>query len=496
MKDKRVLGYRLATAVVLVLLAGLAPGGQRAPTLAQATEGGAVLGTPLGTALTYQGRLEKDGSPVDGTCNVRFKLWDGPQGGWQVGPTVTRTGVTLSEGRFTVGDVDFGAQFSGDARWLEVAVQCGADPGYTVLYPRQALTAAPAALSLALPVRAEGVSDGALVVVSNGGMGDGLRVESAGDDGLQVDAAGEDGLQVNAAGADGVLVSAAGSAGLRVNAAGTDGVYVHTAGNPSETIPEPLGRENGLEVAGAEGMGVYVGRADTDALYVRSAGYSGLYVSEAFSAGVFVNTTSYDGVWVDHAARFGMFADTAQEDHEWGFYTPDKIYAGSAQAVAGPSLLVAQNGEGSELRPGEVVAVCGAGAPLNGGDPPTPLVRRAGPGAAVAGIVYARFTAEEWAEPAEHGDPVESRTRLLWRSTEGPAAPGEYLLLVVLGPAQVWATAAAGPIAPGDLLAAADGGQAGRMGAEYRPGMVVGTAMDALDAGRGSGPIWVLVSPR
>jgi hypothetical protein len=34
------------------------------------------------------------------------------------------------------------------------------------------------------------------------------------------------------------------------------------------------------------------------------------------------------------------------------------------------------------------------------------------------------------------------------------------------------------------------------MGTEYRPGSLVGTAMQGLDAAQGSGLIWVLVNPR
>ncbi|GIV94152.1 MAG: hypothetical protein WHS83_06470 [Chloroflexus sp.] len=56
--------------------------------------------------------------------------------------------MTVSNGLFTV-TLDFGpGAFTGDARWLQIAVRCTGDSGYTALTPRQPLTAAPYALGL------------------------------------------------------------------------------------------------------------------------------------------------------------------------------------------------------------------------------------------------------------------------------------------------------------------------------------------------------------
>jgi hypothetical protein len=101
---------------------------------------------PLGTDFTYQGRLTgASGRPIGGPCDFSFSLWDDLVAGSQVGATLYAPGVSLRDGLFTV-SLDFGAAFDGTALWLEVAVKCGADPGYTTLTPRQALAAAPNAL--------------------------------------------------------------------------------------------------------------------------------------------------------------------------------------------------------------------------------------------------------------------------------------------------------------------------------------------------------------
>jgi len=105
------------------------------------------LATPLGTAFTYQGQLDQSGSPYTGACDFQFSLWDAASGGTQIGSTQTQTGVTVTDGLFTV-SLDFGSSvFTGDARWLGLAVRCPAGSGsYTALSPRQALAATPYAL--------------------------------------------------------------------------------------------------------------------------------------------------------------------------------------------------------------------------------------------------------------------------------------------------------------------------------------------------------------
>ena len=105
-----------------------------------------LLASPMGTAFTYQGRLVKDGNPVNDTCDLQFSLYDAASGGSQVGTTQTKTNVSVSEGLF-IAQLDFGGSaFQGDARWLQIAVKCSGDGDYTTLSPRQALTAAPYAL--------------------------------------------------------------------------------------------------------------------------------------------------------------------------------------------------------------------------------------------------------------------------------------------------------------------------------------------------------------
>jgi hypothetical protein len=101
--------------------------------------------SPLGTAFTYQGSLNRGGQTYTGTCDFQFSLWDAAAAGLAIGSTLNMNDLVVTKGRFTA-RLDFGTgAFNGDARWLGVAVMCAGDPGFTAL-GRQELTAVPYAL--------------------------------------------------------------------------------------------------------------------------------------------------------------------------------------------------------------------------------------------------------------------------------------------------------------------------------------------------------------
>jgi hypothetical protein len=121
-------------AIVLFLVFGVV--GARADTPAA----GAV--TP--TTFTYQGQLRKAETLVTAVCDMQFSLYTLEAGGSLIGSPV-QASVPVTNGLFTAG-LDFGASaFQGQVRWLEVAVRCPSDAGYTTL-PRQAVGAAPYSL--------------------------------------------------------------------------------------------------------------------------------------------------------------------------------------------------------------------------------------------------------------------------------------------------------------------------------------------------------------
>lgn len=112
----------------------------------------AVTAADASKAFTYQGMLRSAGAPLSGTADLQFTLWDDVAAGTSYGTQTVTT--TVSNGLFTV-LLDDAAQFSagaldGRALWISIAVRSPAGTGaYTTLTPRQALTAAPIASTLA-----------------------------------------------------------------------------------------------------------------------------------------------------------------------------------------------------------------------------------------------------------------------------------------------------------------------------------------------------------
>jgi hypothetical protein len=99
---------------------------------------------PLGTAITYQGRLNDGANPANGRYDFNFALYDAVTGGALRGAAVTTNGVGVSNGLFTA-TLDFGAGvFDGNERWLQIAVRTnGSLAGFTPLTSRQPLTPVP-----------------------------------------------------------------------------------------------------------------------------------------------------------------------------------------------------------------------------------------------------------------------------------------------------------------------------------------------------------------
>lgn len=108
----------------------------------------AGLAQPLDPTFTYQGDLVTAGLPATGLHDMRFRLYTAATGGTQLGSTLCLDNVSVIDGKFAA-LLNFGAQFAGQKRFLEIEVRadsgadCTVSTGFSILSPRQELTAAP-----------------------------------------------------------------------------------------------------------------------------------------------------------------------------------------------------------------------------------------------------------------------------------------------------------------------------------------------------------------
>ena len=103
-----------------------------------------IVALPVGTAITYQGRLTDEGSPADGQYDLQFTLYDSL--GFDISGPLVKNDEPVVNGLFTI-ELDFGSVFTGDAVTLEIGVRPGASTSdFMILSPRQAVRATPYAL--------------------------------------------------------------------------------------------------------------------------------------------------------------------------------------------------------------------------------------------------------------------------------------------------------------------------------------------------------------
>jgi YVTN family beta-propeller protein len=138
-----------------------------------------------GTAFTYQGRLNDGASGANGTYDVSFALYDALTVGTQQEPILTNSATAVSNGLFAV-TLDFGNQFTGANRWLEIGVRTNGNGTFSTLSPRQKITPTPYAIyaNSASAAGLIGVLPAAQLpasVVTNGASGVSLNGAFSGD---------------------------------------------------------------------------------------------------------------------------------------------------------------------------------------------------------------------------------------------------------------------------------------------------------------------------
>ncbi len=334
--------FTFAMFMVLLAIVGLSWSVGRATAQSSTSRADA----PLGNGFTYQGFLHKNGAAITASCDFQFSLWDQEIGGSQVGALQLIEGVPVIGGRFTsVLNSDgqmLARPFTGKARYLKVAVRCpGDDLSFTILSPRQNLTAAPYAHSLrpgAIISGTTNANEGALNVRGNY---DGLHVSGADD---------------------GIYITATGGHALNIGAPQDNGVFIRNA-------------VNGIEMDQISSNGVYLNGVQENGLHVISAGSNGVQIDSYGNIGIQVKggiTSTNRFTNTTYAASFLGDVDIQ-----------GNLTCSGGSGCSKRSLAV--NGDANPLRVGDVVAIAGI-VPAENGEMLI-QVRKATSGDTIYGVV-------------------------------------------------------------------------------------------------------------
>jgi hypothetical protein len=232
------------------------------------------------------------------------------------------------------------------------------------------------------------------------------------------------------------------------------------------------------------------------------------------NAGVVGSSGNSYGLSGESSSWYGVLGRTWRGDNNYGLYTSDNIYSLNIHTL-GSIMQVAQNTGSEILLPGDVVAFRGIRRLQTGdgsADEPdwartlgAPVVQVAKAsvtdGTGVAGVVFSRYVVrpddldDEYrhrdrhrTQPAASKEAPQDEPREITPS--GPTEPGDLVLIVVHGPAEVRVEPYQESIEPGDLLVA--GGIEGHAakalvggdGLSPYPGTVLGTALERIDRER------------
>ncbi len=233
----------------------------------------------------------------------------------------------------------------------------------------------------------------------------------------------------------------------------------------------------------------------------------GIVGSSASGTGLYATSETNYGVWGQSTSYRGVTGRTARADNNYGLYTPDNLFAKNYNSSGSTAQVFRYTGD-NDIQPGDVVSFSGIQmGGVNDDDPMVTVNSTASlPRAAIAGVVASRFNIDairdDDDEASEKLDPTPA----------GAIRPGDYVLVVVRGPAEVNVDTSDIQAEPGALLishsdsrsinAASPVSAAGETGQTI--GILLGELPSASEStgrrspqvGDPSRKLWIYVSPR
>jgi len=287
-----------------------------------------------GTAFTYQGQLQNNGSLASGTYNLTFSLYANSTGGTAAAGPVTNNGVIVSNGLFTV-LIDFGTGvFTGETNWLQIGVETNGASSFTTLTPRQQLTPAPYAI-YAESANAAGLSGTIPAASLSGTYGGAVNLTNAGNS-LSGNGAGLTG--VNAAALNGLNATNFWQTVGNSGTSPTNGNFLGTTDN------QPLE----LHAGGLRAL-----RLEPDPRPVPEAdnligGFTNNLIQQPGSGGDVIAGGGYDaGVNIIHSNSAGVFIGAGSANQIGPNLNDGFIGAGYGNTIQSPESVIAGGESGT-----------------------------------------------------------------------------------------------------------------------------------------------------
>lgn len=449
-------------------------------TLAQGPGGDEIVLRPAGgsavTAFTYQGLLQENGQPVDGTYDFEFTIWDNDPGGSAVASSCPGcySSISVEDGIFTLNIMISGGSlndvFSGGYRWIQIEARPTGTTSWQT-FPRQPISPAPYAWGLYPGTVITGTPTGWQGYVFKTAMTGAYPMAA--------------GILGTAATGSAVLGESTGGQGVLGMTETGYGVYGYDGGtDEARGYAGYFKSENGVGVYGQSN-----GTREHDNIYS-----PGVYGRSIYGVGVYGRSDSNDSTWTD-AGVMG-----------WGYRAPGgKFLSYSGNLIEGWEDVT---GDGLDLQQrfmvqwdGDVYADrayhCGLGTGSSS-EPGTCVIQNSPADFAEV------LPAEGDPEPGDvlvvapdgmlvpSSEPYQSTVVGIYSTEPGYVGNGQLLEeeghvpLAVVGLVPVKVSAENGPIVPGDLLvASATPGHAMRAKADPPVGTVVGKALEPLESGTG-----------
>jgi hypothetical protein len=224
-----------------------------------------------GTAFTYQGQLQNNSSPANGTYNLTFSLYTNSTSGTAVAGPVTNSAVGVTNGLFTV-TIDFGSSvWNGQTNWLQIGVETNSANSFNTLAPRQQLTPIPYAIAAENMVGTIPTSQLTSIGNTNGGIGN-FFIGMSGNTTTSGSDNTANGLSALSADTSGSRNTANGADALLHNLSGIDNTADGVAAlleNQSGFLNIALGYQAGFNITGNSNIDIGNPGFSTDSQIIR-----------------------------------------------------------------------------------------------------------------------------------------------------------------------------------------------------------------------------------